>query len=199
MKIVREDYNETIKAIASGCLFTRAEMENLEYLSKCEDKERMHELFGFIEYNYDHFHKHDVNNKSFYMLKAVSLIRDYGPMFKNMSCNCLSLLVTEFPFYLDRKENIDRFKALASDELLAGIRVLSNRYKPIDMVCSFLQHYDENRYKITNDEELQRFRDYEMNFLMEDKQHYFLTHYSTEKYIAKVRMEGISRDGHRTI
>ena len=199
MRIVKDDYNETIKNIASFCLYTRSDMDNLEYLSNCEEKDRMLELFRFIESNYEQFHRGDVNGRSYYMLKATSIIREYGPMLKNMSCNCLSLLVTEFPFSLDRRDNIGRFKALASDEVLAGVRFLSTRYAPIDTICAFLQHYDEKKHKIYTDEDMQIFRDNEMRNLMDDKKHYFLNHYSTEKYIETVRMEGITRDGHRTI
>ena len=64
MKIVREDYNETVKNISAFCFFTHDDIDNLEYLSKCENRDRMLELFGYIEFNYDQFHKHDLKNKS---------------------------------------------------------------------------------------------------------------------------------------
>ena len=114
-----------------------------------------------------------------------------------MSCNCLSLLVTEFPFELDTENNIDRFKALASDELLSEVRLLSNRFDPVDVVCTFLQHFDKNRHKITNEESLQKFRDNEVELLIENKKKYFLTHLTTENYIEKIKMEGRNRNEYR--
>ena len=197
MKIVREDYNETVKNISAFCFFTHDDIDNLEYLSKCENRDRMLELFGYIEFNYDQFHKHDLKNKSYYMLKAASIVRDFGPLLNNMSCNCLSLLVTEFPFELDTENNIDRFKALASDELLSEVRLLSNRFDPVDVVCTFLQHFDKNRHKITNEESLQKFRDNEVELLIENKKKYFLTHLTTENYIEKIKMEGRNRNEYR--
>lgn len=195
MKIVREEYSETIKNILSYVKYSHSDVENIEFLANYEDKDRMNDLFSYIESNYDKFHKGDINNKSYYMLRAASMIKNYGPLLENISNNCLSLLVTEFPFDLQTERNIDRFKALANDELLSGVRVLSNRYKPIDTICSFLQHYDENKHKIKDDSDLQRFRYRELDYLLNSKKEYYLTHYSPEDYIKKVKAEEVSKNG----
>ena len=195
MKIVREDYSETIKNIASFCKYTKEDIDNIEFLTNYNDKDRMNDLFKYVESNYDSFHKDDVNNKSYYMLKAASIMKNYEHLVNNISNNCLSLIVTEFPFDLDNDNNIERFKVIASDELLAEVRILSNRFKPVDTICSLLQHYDENKYKITDEQSLQRFREFEIKYLMEDSKHYYLTHLSSDEYIKKVKEEELLKNG----
>jgi hypothetical protein len=205
MKIVSDNYEDTIKNIVRECRSSNNDtfysshfnVDNIQYLTDIRDKNRMNNLFGYIEYNYDNYHKDDYRNKAHYMLKAVTIIRKYGAYLENLSNNSLSLLISEIPFEVDNDRSEDRFKALISDELMSEVRLLSNRFLPCDTISTFLQHYDKRKFRQKTESFLNQFRLSEIDKMETNKNKYFAKSLSASEYAEYLNNEELYKDAIR--
>ena len=153
MKIVSDDYHKTFELIRNkfkshnynGMYEPYVTLENLEMLNIYYNPDRLNSVFKAIEYDYDRFHKDDEYNKINYFFKLLCIITRHNDMITNLSDESLSLLVTSIPFEMDTDKYLDRFAVVSSDDLLAEVRLLSNRYMPMDTISIFLQQFDKKK------------------------------------------------------